>query len=108
MALGNRKAIYTPFTQAVPNVPVIDRANCTYFTKGKCQVCSKVCPTGAIDYAQQDELITEKFGAIVVATGFSPFDRTAYGEYGAGKFKDIITGLHLERMLDTSGPTAGK
>lgn len=108
MGLGNRKAIYTPFTQAVPNVPVIDRENCTYFTKGKCQICSKVCPTGAIDYTQQDELITEKFGAIVVATGFSPFDWTVYGEYGAGKFKDIITGLHLERMLDTSGPTAGK
>jgi len=108
LGLGNRKAIYTPFTQAVPNVPVIDREHCTFFTQGKCQVCSKVCPTGAINYEQQDELITEKFGAIVVATGFSPFDWTVYGEYGAGKFKDIITGLHLERMLDTSGPTAGK
>jgi len=108
MGLGNRKAIYTPFTQAVPNVPVIDREHCTFFTKGKCQVCSKVCPTGAIDYEQQDEFITEKFGAIVVATGFSPFNWTVYGEYGAGKFKDVITGLHLERMLDTSGPTAGK
>jgi heterodisulfide reductase subunit A len=42
-----------------------------------------------------------------VATGFTQFDPSAYGEYGAGKFKDVVTGLHLERMLDTSGPTGG-
>ncbi len=107
MGLGTRTAIYTPFTQAVPNVPVIDRNACLFFTKGKCQLCSKVCPTGAIDYEQQDELITEKFGAIVVATGFEQFDWTVYGEYGGGRIKNIITGLHMERMLETSGPTGG-
>jgi len=107
MGLGTRKAIYTPFTQAVPNVPVIDRESCIYFTKGKCQICSKVCPTGAVDYEQKDELITEKFGAIVVATGFDQFDWTVYGEYGGGRIKNIVTGLHIERMLETSGPTGG-
>ena len=108
LGLGKRTAIYIPFTQAVPNVPVIDRENCIYFTKGKCQVCSKACPTGAIDYEQKDELITEKFGAIVVATGFSMFDSKVYGEYGGGRFRNVISSLHLERMLDSSGPTAGK
>jgi len=95
MVLGTRKAIYTPFTQAVPNVPVIDRESCLYFTKGKCQICSKVCPAGAVDYEQKDELITEKFGAIVVATGFDQFDWTVYGEYGGGRIKNIVTGLHI-------------
>lgn len=108
LGLNNRTAIYIPFPQAVPNVPVIDRENCTYFTKGKCQVCAKVCPTGAIDYEQKDEIITEKFGAIVIATGFSLFDIKNYGEYGGGRFKNVITSLHLERMLDSSGPTSGK
>jgi heterodisulfide reductase subunit A len=107
MELGTRKAIYTPFTQAVPNVPVIDRENCLYFTKGKCQLCSKVCPTGAVNYTQEDEIITEKFGAIVVATGFDQFDWRVYGEYGGGQIKNIVTGLHMERMLETSGPTGG-
>ncbi len=108
MELGKRKAIYTPFAQAVPNVPVIDRDHCLKFIKDKCGICQKVCPAEAIDYEQKDELITRKFGAIVVATGFSLFDWTVYEEYGGGRYKDVVTGLHFERMLDTSGPTEGK
>ena len=33
MNLGKRKAIYVPFPQAVPNVPVIDREHCVYLSK---------------------------------------------------------------------------
>ncbi|MDP2940782.1 MAG: CoB--CoM heterodisulfide reductase iron-sulfur subunit A family protein, partial [Candidatus Omnitrophota bacterium] len=106
--LGLRKAIYVPFAQAVPNVPVIDRQNCLYFKSKKCGLCLKACLAGAIDYQMQDEIIEEKFGAIIVATGFTQFDHSVYGEYGYGKFKDVITGLHFERMVNSSGPTGGK
>jgi heterodisulfide reductase subunit A len=108
MGLGKRTAIYTPFPQAVPNTPVIDRENCLYFKTKKCGLCQKICPFGAIDYEMQDEIIEEKFGAIIVATGFTQFDHSVYGEYGYGKFKDVITGLHFERMANSSGPTSGK
>lgn len=108
MGLGKRKAIYVPFPQAVPNVPVIDRANCLYFKTKKCGICKKVCTVGAIDYDMKDEIIEEKFGAIIVATGFNQFDHSVYGEYGYGKYKDVITGLHFERMINSSGPTGGK
>ena len=107
LGMGMRKAIDKPYSQAVPNVPVIDKEHCLFFLKGKCKICQKLCPAGAIDYEQKEELITKKFGAIIVATGFTQFDHSVYGEYGAGRFKDVITGLHLERMLDTSGPTGG-
>lgn len=109
--LAQRKAIYTPFPQAVPNVPVIDRANCRHFTreKGKCRVCQTVCPAKAIDYEQQDQLLKETFGAIVVATGYDLFPwEEVYGEYGYGKYPDVITGLQFERMNNASGPTGGK
>jgi heterodisulfide reductase subunit A2 len=108
LGLGTRKAIYVPFPQAVPNVPVIDRQNCLYFKSKKCGLCKKVCLAGAIDYEMQDEIIEEKFGAIIVATGFTQFDHAVYGEYGYGKFKGVITGLHFERMANSSGPTGGK
>lgn len=109
MGLGIRQAIYVPFPQAVPNVPVIDRRSCLYFTKGgKCGICKKVCPAEAIDYEQEDEIIEDKFGAIIVATGFTQFDHSVYGEYGYGKYKNVITGLHFERMINASGPTGGK
>jgi len=108
VGLGKRTAIYTPFPQAVPNVPVIDRESCLWFTQNKCGLCKKICPFGAINYEMQDELIEEKFGAIIVATGFTQFDYSVYGEYGYAKFKDVITGLHFERMVNSSGPTGGK
>ena len=55
--LGYRKAVYTPFPQAVPKYPVMDKANCTYFIKGTCKACEKFCPTDAIDFNQEDEII---------------------------------------------------
>ncbi len=108
LGLGDRKAIYVPFPQAVPNVPVIDREVCLYYQKGICKVCEKVCPTGSIEFDKEDELITERFGAIVAATGFQQFESEAYGEYGYGKYKDVITGLEFERLVNASGPTGGK
>ena len=106
--LNNRTAIYTPFAQAVPNVPVIDRENCMYFKTGKCGVCSKVCQAGAVDYEQQDEIITEKYGAIVVATGFDMIKLDKYDEYAYSQSKDVITSLELERIMNAAGPTSGQ
>ena len=105
---AKRRAIYTPFPQAIPNKPVIDREHCTYFLRGKCGICSKLCPAGAVDYTQQDELLTRRYGAIIVATGFELFDYSVYGEYGYGKYPDVITGLQFERLINASGPTMGK
>ena len=106
--LGERRAIYVPFPQAVPNVPVIDREHCRLHNDLKCGVCAKVCPTGAIDYEQEDEIIEEQFGAIVAATGFKTWDRAKIGEYGAGKIPDVISALQFERLMNASGPTEGK
>lgn len=107
--LASRKAIYKPFPQAVPNLPVLDKSSCRLFVKGKCGVCQKVCPAGAIDYEQQDQLITEKFGAIILASGYDLFAwQDVYGEYGYGKYPDVITGLQFERMSNASGYSGGK
>ena len=105
--LNTRSAIYTPFAQAIPNVPVIDREACTKFKTGKCGVCEKVCQAGAIDYNQQDEIITEKYGAIVVATGFDTIKLDNYDEYAYNQSKDVITSLELERIMNAAGPTKG-
>jgi heterodisulfide reductase subunit A len=107
LGLGKRGAVYIPFAQAVPHIPVIDKQRCTYVLKGKCGLCQQVCPTGAIDYEQQDEILEEEFGAIVVATGYQLVDWTVYGEYGHGRYPDVITGLQYERLLSAGGPTGG-
>jgi heterodisulfide reductase subunit A len=106
--LGTRTAIYVPFPQAVPNKPVIDKINCTYYTKGKCKICEKFCPTGAIRFDQADEIIEVPVGAVVLATGFTVKDTTFFPEYGYGKYADVITGLQFERLASASGPTFGE
>lgn len=105
--LGFRTAIYVPFPQAVPNKPVIDKNNCTYYQTGKCKVCEKVCPTQAIRYDVPDEIIEEEIGAVVVATGFDVKHSDFFPEYGHGRYKDVIDGLQFERLASASGPTQG-
>jgi heterodisulfide reductase subunit A len=106
--LGKRRAIYTPFPQAVPNKPVIDAEHCLMLTSGKCGACAKLCPKGAIDFKDQDRLETVKVGAIVAATGFELWDHSAYGEYGGGRLEDVIDGFAFERLASASGPTGGE
>lgn len=100
-------AISIPFPQAIPKKARIDPQYCRQFLKGKCGVCQKLCPVGAVDYEMEDEILSEKVGAIIVATGYDLFDHTKYGEYGGGRYRDVITGLQYERMLSASGPTSG-
>ncbi len=106
--LAYRRAIYVPFPQAVPNKPVIDRAHCHFFATGKCKVCEKVCPTGAIHFDQEDEIVNVQAGAIVLATGFEVKKTDFFPEYGYGKYKDVINGLQFERLASASGPTLGE
>jgi len=106
--LGYRPAIYSPFPQAVPNKPVIDKTQCTFFLKGKCKVCEKVCPTKAIRYDQEDQILDIDIGAIVLATGFKVLQPDFFPEYGYGKYKDVIQGLQFERLASASGPTSGE
>ncbi|WP_027183552.1 CoB--CoM heterodisulfide reductase iron-sulfur subunit A family protein [Desulfovibrio inopinatus] len=105
--VGVTTAINIPFPQAIPKKAVIDAEFCTKLIKGKCGVCAKVCPSKAIKYEMEDEVVTENVGAVVVATGFDLFDYSVYGEYGAGKYPDVITSLQYERLLSASGPTGG-
>lgn len=106
--LGERSAIYSPFPQAYPKAPVIDREHCLYFIAGKCRICSRVCPNGAIDYELEDTIQEERVGAIIAATGYSLFDAKHYTEYGYGRYPDVITNLQFERLISPTGPTGGK
>ena len=108
LGMDNRPAIYIPFAQAVPKVATIDPNACNMLIKGKCGLCAKVCTAGAIDYTQKDEIIEEKYGAIVVATGFNPISMEKFDEFAYSQSKDVITSLEFERLTNAAGPSAGK
>lgn len=107
LGMNNRSAIYIPFAQAVPKVATIDPNYCMMLKTGKCGVCSKVCGAGAIDYKAKDEFVEEKYGAIVVATGFNPISMEKFDEFAYSQSKDVITSLELERLMNAAGPTGG-
>lgn len=115
--LAFRPAVYVPFPQAVPNIPVIDETVCMHYKNGKCGICVKVCGREAIEFDQQDKIVTEEVGAIIMATGYKLYNidkkpddsiYKGYGEYGYGKYKDVIDGLQFERIASASGPTEGE
>ena len=101
------KAINIPFPQAIPKKAKIDPQFCRQFLKGKCGVCAKVCPTKAINYEMQDEIVTEDVGAIVVASGYGLIDQGLLPEYGGGRYPDVITGIQYERISECFGPDIG-
>jgi len=116
--VAKRTAVYIPFPQAVPAKPVIDTEHCRYthyqqFMAGnregkkppECRICEKLCPVGAVDWEQKDEIVHEKVGAIVVATGFDLMPISRIPEYADDP--DVINGIQFERILSPSGPTAG-
>jgi heterodisulfide reductase subunit A len=106
--IANRKVIYTPFPQAVPKFPVLDRENCTFFLKGKCKACEIFCPPGAIDFDQQEEFIKLNVGQIILATGYDLFDPHRMPQYGYGRLANVYTSLEFERLSNAAGPTSGK
>jgi heterodisulfide reductase subunit A len=106
--LGVRKAIYVPYPQAIPKTPVIDTEICTYFLKGKCRVCEKVCPAKAVDFEQQAQELEIEIGAVLLAVGYEVFDPLQKGELGYGRYANVVSSMEFERILSASGPYGGE
>jgi heterodisulfide reductase subunit A len=105
--IRHRSAIYLYFLQAIPMVMTIDKDQCLYLTRGVCRICESLCTKKAIDFEQKDTEIELNVGAIIVATGFDPFDPTGLSEYGYQRYRNVITALEYERLVCASGPTGG-
>jgi len=72
-----------------------------------CLECEKVCEPKAIMHDQKDQIIEVNVRAIILATGFDPFDPSGIKEYGYSKYQNVLSSMDLERLLSASGPTSG-
>lgn len=106
--LGDRRSIFIPFAQAVPLKYAIDPEHCLFLTKGRCGICKKVCPAGAVDFEMSEYAERIKVGAVIVATGYDQLDPGLLACYGHGVHPGVLTGLEFERLLSPSGPTGGR
>lgn len=104
--LSLRKAIYIPFSQAVPSTYTLDADACLGLYPQRCDECLKVCEPDAINIDMKTEIVEEEIGAIVVATGYDLYPQEKLAEYGYGENIDVIDALQFERMLFTMGSAA--
>ena len=105
--MGKRKVAYIKYGQTVPLKYVIDGENCIYLQKNRCKACEKFCPTGAINFDDAEKETVVNTGAVILTSGFSPFDPTAFKNYGYPQTPDLVTGLEFERLLSANGPCMG-
>ncbi len=105
--LVKRKSAYVEYPQAVPLKYCIDGDTCIFIQKGKCGACKKFCPTGAVDFDQEDSIETLAVGSVVLAPGFTPFDPSRFDNYQYANLPNVITSMEFERILSASGPTMG-
>jgi heterodisulfide reductase subunit A len=96
-----RKAIRIPFSNAIPQVAVLDAENCML-----CGACEKVCPTQAVDYFQAPRDFTINAKTAVLATGFTALPLDDKVQYGCGRIPNVISALQMERLLAPHGPYA--
>jgi len=106
--LSSRKAIYSPFPQAVPAAYVINVNECLGHNPVVCAKCVDACKKGCIQFHMSDVEITETVGTIVVATGMETYDPTEMDEYGYTRFENVLTSVEFERLINAGGPTKGE
>jgi quinone-modifying oxidoreductase subunit QmoA len=103
--MDKTKAAYLPFEQAFPFQYVIDSKYCS---KDCMKLCFDACKYDAIDLDMKPEKINLKVGAVVLATGWNPYDMGKLDILGSGKIKNVITNMMMERLASIDGPTKGK
>ena len=107
VGLVKRKSAFVEYAQAVPLKYAIDGDSCIYIQKGKCGACKKFCPTGAVNFDQEETTESINVGSVVLAPGFTPFDPSKFDNYQYAKLPNVITSMEFERILSASGPTMG-
>ena len=103
--MDRSKAAYLPYNQAFPQKYVIDDKHCS----GDCgKVCQDACKYNAIDLTMKAETISLQVDAVIVATGWKPYDSSKLDNLNVGKVKNVITNMMMERLSSPGGPTGGK
>jgi heterodisulfide reductase subunit A len=108
MGLSSRRAIYSPFPQAVPGAFAVDITQCLGHNPIICGKCIEKCKKHCIDFDMNDEEVEFDVGTIIVATGMEIYDPTILDEYGYTRYENVLTSMELERLINAGGPTSGK
>lgn len=102
--MSSTKAIYLGHEMAYPMRYSIDDSACLFEECGK---CVEVCPYQAIDLHMEATTVELEVGAVIIATGWHPYDASAITNLAFQHHPDVVTNVMFERMLAENGPTQG-
>jgi heterodisulfide reductase subunit A len=94
--------IEPPMTEAEAHAGAARCLDCAVCCE--CGECVAACPANCIDLHARETEVEVDVGAVVVATGFRLFTADAKPEYGFGRFKNVITGMQMDRLLAPTRP----
>lgn len=103
--MDETKALYLPHEMAYPPMHVLDK---DALSEADAQALATAAPPGSIDLEMEEQEIEVAAGAIVLATGWRPYDATKLENLGYGTCADVITNALMERIASRDGPTEGK
>lgn len=103
--MDKTKSAYLPHDQVFPFQYVIESSSCA---KDCMKACFDACKYNAIDLDMKPQTVNLKVGAIILATGWKPYDTSKLDILGAGKIKNVITNMMMERLAAPDGPTKGR
>jgi quinone-modifying oxidoreductase subunit QmoA len=105
LGMDRTKALYMPHDMAYPHAYVLDR---DALSDADAATLRETCPPGSLDLDMVDEEIDIGVGAIIVATGWRPYDATRLENLGFGRYPNVVTNVMMERMAAKGGPTGGE
>ena len=103
--VGTRKTAYKTHPFMFPMRYVVDAENAS---ESELAAIKNACPYDAVDLDDAAKSFDLKVGAIVVATGWKPYDVSKLTNLGGGKLKNVVTNMQFERLCAPNGPTGGK
>ncbi len=100
--LSTRKALYKSMPFAFPSRWVLDREALSPEDEARAAGCRY------LNLGEEKKTVDLKVGAIVIATGWKPYDVTRLANLGAGSVRNCLTNMQFERLASPYGPTGGK
>ncbi len=103
--MNTRKALYLPHPMAYPHQCVLDMQN---VDTSEIEAIKSAMPAGHVDPSQSEQTVSLSVGAIIVATGWKPYDPNKIDNLKFSQYENVITNMMMERLASPSGPTEGK
>jgi quinone-modifying oxidoreductase subunit QmoA len=102
--MARTKALFLPHDLGYPPGYVLDRdavsdADAAILREGA---------DGAVDLEMAEREVEVEAGAVIVATGWRPYDAARLDNLGFGRFPNVVTNVMMERLAADGGPTGGK